>query len=72
VEKSTVNLEKQQASPKIERTAAQEAVETIREEIAAAAIEPNPAFAMVSATPTPAKPTLNLCKLDDPECLSCQ
>lgn len=72
VEKSTVELAKQQASPKIERTAAQEAVESIREEIAAAAIEPNPAFAMVSATPTPAKPVLQLCKLDDPECLSCQ
>jgi hypothetical protein len=51
---------------------AQEAVESIRADIAAAAIEPNPAFAMVSATPTPATPKLNLCKLDDPECLSCQ
>ncbi len=72
VEKSTVELGKQQATPKIERTIAQEAVENIRAEIAATAVEPNPAFAMVSATPMPAKPVLQLCKLDDPECLSCQ
>ncbi|MBP9771512.1 MAG: ribonucleoside-diphosphate reductase subunit alpha [Candidatus Pacebacteria bacterium] len=67
IEKSTVTLDKQQLESTIkERNVAQEAVDSIKAELAAS--DPVP----VTASVAPAQGALKLCKIDDPTCESCQ
>jgi ribonucleoside-diphosphate reductase alpha chain len=67
IEKSTVTLDKQQISSTVkERTAAQEAVDEIKAQLAAQ--EP----VAVAAAIAPSQGALKLCKIDDPNCEACQ
>ncbi len=68
IEKSTVTLDKQQLSSTVrDRVAAQETVDTIKAELAAQ--EP---VMVMAASPAPSQGALKLCKIDDPNCESCQ